>query len=124
MQRRFALAISLALTTVVGFAVVAFGAQAGLFGSVGHKRAAEAVAQPTAVATQAQAAPAPAPTPVVITEYIQVPAPAGASVPAVSSAAAPASQQPATAPVSHDDGRPAAAAPAPSYGDDGEGHDD
>ena len=75
MTRRLALAVALAFTTVVTFALVAIGAQAGLFGGGGKDGA-------PADAAAGQATPTAEPT--VITEYIYVdqtvtPVPSGAS---------------------------------------------
>ena len=72
MTRRLALAVALAFTTVVTFAMVAIGAQAGLFGGGSDGAPADAAA--------GEATPTPEPT--VITEYIYIdqtvtPIPAG-----------------------------------------------
>lgn len=61
MTRRLALAVALAFTTVVTFAMVAIGAQAGFFGGGNDGAPAEAVAGQT-----------PTPEPTVITEYIYI----------------------------------------------------
>ena len=63
MTRRLALAVALAFTTVVTFALVAIGAQAGLFGGGGKDGA-------PADAAAGQATPTAEPT--VITEYIYI----------------------------------------------------
>jgi hypothetical protein len=62
MTRRLALAVALAFTTVVTFALVAVGAQAGLFGGGGKDGA------PADAAAGQQATPEPT----VITEYIYI----------------------------------------------------
>jgi len=77
MQRRLALALSLAFTTIVTFGVIAVGAQTGIFGG-GHTEKAQqtAVEQSPEPPTPAPTvAPAP-PTPVIITEYVYVDEPA------------------------------------------------
>ena len=61
MTRRLALAVALAFTTVVTFAMVAIGAQAGLFGGGSDGAPVDAAAGQT-----------PTPEPTVITEYIYV----------------------------------------------------
>ena len=67
MTRRLALAVALAFTTVVTFALVAIGAQAGLFGGGGNDGApAEASVGETATGRTAT------PEPTVITEYIYI----------------------------------------------------
>ena len=67
MTRRMALAVALAFTTVVTFALVAIGAQAGLFGDGGKDGApAEASVGETATGQT------PTPEPTVITEYIYI----------------------------------------------------
>ena len=77
MTRRLALAVALAFTTVVTFALVAIGAQAGLFGDGGKDgKPAEASVAETLGQT-------PTPEPTVVTEYIYVdqtvtPVPSGA----------------------------------------------
>ncbi|MBI5284742.1 MAG: hypothetical protein HY874_06575 [Chloroflexi bacterium] len=78
MPRRIALALALAITTVVTFAVIAVGAQAGIF-SADHAAKAEVIedvpADTTAPEVPAESAEpqAPAlPEPVVITEYVYV----------------------------------------------------
>ena len=78
MPRRIALALALAITTVVTFAVIAVGAQAGIF-SADHAAKAEGIADTPADAAvpeppaESAAAPAPAlPEPIVITEYVYV----------------------------------------------------
>ena len=78
MTRRLALAVALAFTTVVTFALVAIGAQAGLFGD-GGKDGAPAEASVGETATPQT----PAGEPTVVTEYIYIdqtvtPAPSGA----------------------------------------------
>jgi len=66
MTRRLALAVALAFTTVVTFAMVAIGAQAGLFGDAGKDGApADASAGETIGQT-------PSPEATVITEYIYI----------------------------------------------------
>ena len=62
MTRRLALAVALAFTTVVTFALVAIGAQAGMFGGGGKDGS----------PADAVAGQAPTPEPTVITEYIYV----------------------------------------------------
>jgi len=78
MPRRIALALALAITTVVTFAVIAVGAQAGIF-SADHAAKAEVIADTPADATVAEppaesAAPeAPVlPDPIIVTEYVYV----------------------------------------------------
>src|SRR3990172_2989304 len=67
MTRRLALAVALAFTTVVTFALVAIGAQAGLFGDGGKDSApAEASVGETATGQT------PTPEPTVVTEYIYI----------------------------------------------------
>jgi hypothetical protein len=61
MTRRLALAVALALTTVVTFAVVAIGAQAGLFGDGGKDG--------SPVDAAAGQTPTPTLEPTVVTEY-------------------------------------------------------
>jgi len=78
MTRRLALAVALAFTTVVTFALVAIGAQAGLFGD-GGKDGAPAEASVGETATPQT----PGGEPTVVTEYIYIdqtvtPAPSGA----------------------------------------------
>ena len=78
MTRRLALAVALAFTTVVTFALVAIGAQAGLFGD-GGKDGAPAEASVGETATPQT----PAAEPTVVTEYIYIdqtvtPSPSGA----------------------------------------------
>jgi len=73
MTRRLALAVALAFTTVVTFAMVAIGAQAGFFGGGGSDGAPAA----------ASVGETPTPEPTVITEYIYIdqtvtPGPSGA----------------------------------------------
>ena len=80
MTRRLALAVALAFTTVVTFALVAIGAQAGLFGD-GGKDGAPAEASVGETATPTGQTPAAEPT--VVTEYIYIdqtvtPSPSGA----------------------------------------------
>ena len=76
MQRRFALAISLALTTVVTFGIIVVGAQAGFFN--GHKGAsAEQVSagplvQNTAPPRVSDAQPAANQDPLVVTDYVYI----------------------------------------------------
>ena len=73
MTRRLALAVALAFTTVVTFALLAIGAQAGMFGGGGKDGA----------PVDAAAGQTPTPEPTVITEYIYIdqtvtPGPSGA----------------------------------------------
>ena len=67
MTRRLALAVALAFTTVVTFALVAIGAQAGLFGDGGKDgQPAEASVGETATGQT------PTPQPTIVTEYIYI----------------------------------------------------
>ena len=73
MTRRLALAVALAFTTVVTFAMVAIGAQAGFFGGGGNDGA----------PAEASAGQTPTAEPTVVTEYIYIdqtatPGPSGA----------------------------------------------
>jgi hypothetical protein len=111
MQRRFALALALSVTTVTVFGLVALGTRGGLFGAgTTGEPAAEASADEIAGALQYLAAVSSEPTaaaPEVVTEYVYVDAPAGP--PQVryitTSGNAPASAAP-----------PTAAGPAPASG--------
>lgn len=125
MQRRIALAISLALTVVTTFSVITVGAKAGVFGN-----GSTADAQPHAIEetspgiapdpTQPPVAapPAAAPEPIVITEYVYVDESVAApvpNVPVVSAgqfAAAAAVQETTSSPAS--DSVPASEVPAPT----------
>jgi len=102
MQRRLALAVALAFTTLVTFGVMVFGAQNGIFSD---KKAAaqDAVAEPPPdtpeAASAAAAPPAPAPAqlePLVQTRYVYVDDPAPAGPPPASVASTPAASPTAT----------------------------
>jgi len=78
MPRRIALALALAITTVVTFAVIAVGAQAGIF-SADHAAKAEGNADLSADATVPEVPAEPAapeapilPDPIIVTEYVYV----------------------------------------------------
>ena len=78
MQRRIALSLSLAITTIVTFALVAVGAQAGFFSEHKTAKADEIVAAAPADGASTYAAPAdtaPAPAeegPFVVTDYVYI----------------------------------------------------
>jgi hypothetical protein len=78
MQRRIALSLSLAITTIVTFALVAVGAQAGFFSEHKTAKADEIVAAAPAADASTYAAPAdtaPAPAeegPFVVTDYVYI----------------------------------------------------
>lgn len=89
MPRRISLAVALAFTTVVTFALIAIGAQAGVFSESKPSNADAAVEEAPAAAPQVAAASAEAPASVepqviVETEYVDVidPAPPAAGAPA------------------------------------------
>lgn len=99
MQRRIALSLSLAFTTVVMFAMVAVGAQAGFFSEQRRAAASPAVASAGAATDTVAAAPAPE-DPIIVTDYVYVDepgAPMGIRVPkaaAVATSAEPKIEQP------------------------------
>jgi hypothetical protein len=70
MTRRVALALALALTTAVTFAVVALGAQIGYFGFNGGNGTSQAEVLPETSAARTVEVPTPTVEPTVITEYI------------------------------------------------------
>ena len=77
MPRKFALAVSLALTTIVTFGIVAVGAQVGFFSEHKSAKAAQASAAPPAPNVPAPAAPDAQPVaanddPLVVTDYISI----------------------------------------------------
>lgn len=75
MHRRIALSLSLAITTIVMFAMVAVGAQAGFFSEHTTAKAAQSVAGAPAGDAGAYAAPADVPAgddPMVVTDYVYV----------------------------------------------------
>ena len=90
MQRRISLAVALAFTTVVTFAVIAIGAQAGVFSE--HK-ASNAAAEEAPAVAPADAAAAPgdapvsAPQVIVETEYVDVQDPPAAGNPSAANPA-------------------------------------
>ncbi len=120
MDRRLALAVALALTSVATFGVIAVAAQTGFFGDHPPKTA-QAVAQPTAAHSDLPVPPtdvAPTATPVVVTDYVYVDDPTRTPEPQVvepSATAAPASpttEAPATATSTRTPSNVPAAAPA------------
>ncbi|MBI5287367.1 MAG: hypothetical protein HY873_00135, partial [Chloroflexi bacterium] len=80
MQRRIALALSLAITIITTFSIVTVGARTGLFGDGDSAAAIEQIAEtappPVDVPVEQPAQPAPAyaapADPVVVTEYVYV----------------------------------------------------
>jgi hypothetical protein len=96
MQRRLALALSLAFTTIVTFAVVTVGAQAGFFSDHptvnASQVAADVPAQDPSVVDAATAAPAEQ-DPLIVTDYVYMDETA---VPATVHSTSAASPQPAT----------------------------
>jgi len=99
MQRRIALSLSLAFTTVVMFAMVAVGAQAGFFSEQRSAAASPAVASAGAATDTVAAAPVPE-DPIIVTDYVYIDepgAPMGIRVPkaaAVATSAEPKIEQP------------------------------
>lgn len=129
MQRRIALSLSLAFTTVVMFAMVTVGAQAGFFAEHKSANASQVAAVVPAPADVPPAAPAQE-DPLIVTDYVYVDepgAPVGVRVPRAASpepptpaptaqstrsdaAAQPVAPQPVAPPAS----QPPATAPAPA----------
>lgn len=127
MHRRIALSLSLAITTIVMFAMVAVGAQAGFFSEHSTAKAAQSVAGAPAADAGAYAAPADASAgddPLVVTDYVYVDeagaptlvrAPRAASQPVTAASAAPSTASKAKAqaqaqPVAQAQAQPVAAA--------------
>jgi hypothetical protein len=120
MTRRLGLAAALCLTTIVGFAVIVLGRQAGFFGG-----GASTEAQPLAVLPSATAPVPASPTPVVIEQYVYrdqyysssagSAAPAGGSnsqpAPANNTAAPPPASSPNSPGDDEDDASPPASQP-------------